>query len=105
MFAPWWCETLLFHGAEKMRAQSQIQAKQKTRAAHRRAAASPHCALCAKRTQWKPAVRKSLDEAAHLADDLDSGKLTREKMINDGELLTVETFIQRLHERSGYVSC
>ena len=88
-----------------MRAQSLPQAKRKTRTAQRRAAASPACALCAKRPQWKPAVRKSLDEAGRFADDLDSGKLTREKLIDDGELLTADAFIRRLHERSGYVSC
>ena len=89
----------------KMKAQSLPQAKRKTRTAQHRAAASPTCALCGKRAQWKPAVRKTLDEARRFADDLDSGKLTREKLIDNGELLTADAFIRRLHERSGYVSC
>ena len=87
----------------KMKAQSQAKTNAVKRTTTRRA--TPRCALCAKLTEWKPAVRKTIDEARRFADQLDSGELTREDLVKSGELLNVDAFIRRLHERSGYVSC
>ena len=87
----------------EMKAQGKTKKKPEKRTAPRRAGASPACALCAKLTQWKPVVRKTLDGARRFADDLVSGKETRESLIDCGELLTADAFIRRMHERSGYV--
>ena len=88
-----------------MKAQGKTEKKPGKRTASRRAGASPTCALCAKLTRWKPVVQKSLDQARRFADDIVSGKLTRESLVENGELLEADAFIRRLHERSGYVSC
>lgn len=89
----------------KTKAQSKAKTAAAKRTTARRAAASSRCALGAKHAQWKPAVRKTIDEAQRFADRLDSGELTRESLVETGELLTADAFIRRLHERSGYVSC
>ena len=77
----------------KTKAQSKAKTDAMKRTTTRRAA--PRCALCAKLTEWKPAVRKTIDEARRFADRLDSGELTRESLVETGELLTADAFTKR----------
>ena len=55
--------------------------------------------------QWKPEVLKAFAESDRLVDDLESGKMTRDALIARGKLKTFDEFIERLHRKSGYVSC
>ena len=56
-------------------------------------------------TRWKPAVLKAFAESDRLVDDLESGKVTRDELIARGELNPLDVFLEKLHRKSGYVSC
>lgn len=63
------------------------------------------CPLCRKYRNWKPAVQKSIEEAHQFSADLESGRLTRQELIDRGELMSVEEFLHRMHGGSSRVSC
>ena len=63
------------------------------------------CPLCQKYKNWKPSVLKSIEEAHLLSADLEGGRLTRQELVDRGELLPVEEFLRRMHGRSSRVSC